>query len=120
MFEKHDLIQWLWVLGVGIAAGMVSIIHKIKTGRVSRISVFGFFGEIFSSVFFTVLTYRIAIGYGFNDDMAIGVAGMVGHMGTRVVFIFERELKNWLRSRFNIKSPRDRKTDIPMDEYDQD
>lgn len=91
MHEKdpttYGLITYLWVVGLSVLGGIVSIYRSLKNGV--RIGALELFGETATSAFAGLITFWWCEAAGFGQLTTACLVGIAGHMGGRLVESFE-------------------------------
>jgi hypothetical protein len=75
---------------VAAAGGFVAFYRKWKEGHVRSFNFTELVGELVVSGICGVLAYWACKGLGVNDWMTAFAAGVVGHMGSRFMFLAEQ------------------------------
>lgn len=92
----YALITYLWVLVLSSFGGVVSFIHKIKSGASRKVNITELIGEIVTSGFAGVITFYLCEWASFSPPLTAALVGISGHMGSRALFRLER----WAEQRF--------------------
>jgi NhaP-type Na+/H+ and K+/H+ antiporter len=80
---------------IAVMGGIANFWQKLQTGKVRIFNLAEFLGEIFISGVAGLLAYWLFKGMGLNEYLTAAGVGIVGHMGSRAIFIAE----NWLEQR---------------------
>ena len=80
---------------IAIMGGIANFWQKLQSGKVRIFNLAEFLGEIFISGVAGLLAYWLFKGMGLNEYLTAAGVGIVGHMGSRAIFIAE----NWLEAR---------------------
>lgn len=86
----YHIFTYLWVIGLSIMGGIVSFLRKVKLGVVHRFSVVELIGELFTSGFTGLLTFLMCEESGIPLRYTAVMVAISGHMGTRLIFLFEQ------------------------------
>ena len=101
MPEKDPLnLGWLtyaWIAVLSMLGGLVAFLQKLKEGSVRVFNVVEFVGELCTSAFTGVVTYYLCEAAHFSAFLTAALVGISGHMGNRLLFLFEK----YLSERFN-------------------
>lgn len=89
---------WLLAIGMGFSGGAVNLWAKIKSRHPRAFSIFEVIGELFTSGFVGAGGFMSAYALGASEGIAAGVAGIAGHMSTRLLFTLERAAEARLKS----------------------
>lgn len=91
---------WLLAIGMGFSGGAVNLWARMKSRHPKAFSLFEVIGELFTSGFVGAGAFMASYALGASEGVAAGVAGIAGHMSTRLLFALERaaeaKLKNIL------------------------
>ena len=78
---------------VAMAAGAMSFYRKWKEGRVRAFNITELVGEIVVSGICGVVGYWILKGFEVNPYLTAAGVAIIGHMGTRAIFIAEQAIE---------------------------
>ena len=81
---------WLLAIGMGFSGGAVNLWAKLKSQHPRAFSIFEVIGELFTSGFIGAGSFMAAYALGASEGISAGVAGIAGHMSTRLLFALER------------------------------
>jgi len=103
MLEK-DPTTWglaTWALGMGMAVGggLVNWYTKFKYGNTRAFSIFQFIGEIVISAVVGIGTFMGLAALGCPLGLCAAMAGVGGHMGTRLLFLWERYVEKYFEKK---------------------
>lgn len=90
------LRQYGFMLSVALLGGLVSWIHKVRTGKARAYNVMGLIGELATSAFAGLMAYWLCQWANTPEPLTAALVGIAGHMGTRAIDKFE----SWAESRF--------------------
>ena len=81
---------WLLAVGMAIGGGLINWFSHVKSIKDHVFSIFELMGELFTSGLIGVGVFMVA--EALNQDIAIcaALAGIGGHMATRLLFLVER------------------------------
>jgi hypothetical protein len=89
----YPLITYVWVFVWSAFGGIVSFIQKVKAGHARVFNLAEFVGELCTSAFVGLLTFWLCQSQGISPlNTAIAVS-ISGHMGTRALFMLEKNLE---------------------------
>jgi hypothetical protein len=91
----NDIMTWGWVTSLAAAGGFVNFYNKFRRGEVARFNIGELLGDLLTSAFAGWCTYLMCRGAGINEHITAGLVGISGHMGSRIIFVFEK----WLSKR---------------------
>jgi len=89
---EKDPTTWQFLAAgiMGLWGAVVSIVDKVKSGKIKQINAITFLGEITASLFSTYTVFFLCVGMEFNIYYTVGVAGLAGHYGPRTLFIIQK------------------------------
>lgn len=103
------------MFGVAMLGGFLSFYRKWKEGSVRAFNITELFGELFVSGCCGVFSYWLFKGLGVNEWLIAAGVGIVGHMGSRALFLAEKTLEGlsnkWVGSSNVAKKAAHEKTD---------
>ena len=85
-------ITYLWVVLLSSLGGMVAFWQKLRDGNARVFNVVEFIGELCTSAFTGVVTYYLCEVAHFSAFLTAALVGISGHMGNRLLFLFEKYL----------------------------
>lgn len=94
---------WLLAVGMSAAGGLVNFYARVKRGHTRAFNFIELIGEIFTSAFVGLGAFMIAQSYGLPLGLCAALAGVGGHMATRLLFLAEKLIENKLRTIFGTK-----------------
>jgi CHASE2 domain-containing sensor protein len=102
MIEK-DPTTWSWAtwalaFGMSVAGGLINWRARVKQGHVRAFNVIELVGEIFTSAFVGLGVFMVTNALGQPTGLCAAMAGVGGHMATRLLFAFERAVEQRLRA----------------------
>ncbi len=89
----RGLATWLLALGMAFGGGAVNWYAKVKRGHTRAFNIIELIGEIFTSGFVGLAAFMLAEGLGQPIGVCAAVAGIAGHMATRLLFAVERAIE---------------------------
>ncbi|WP_229411059.1 MULTISPECIES: phage holin family protein [unclassified Massilia] len=95
-----EMLTWLWVIGLSLLGGFVSFIQKLKTGHVRAWNFTEFIGELATSAFVGILTFKACNWLNWDASLTAAVVGITSHMGSRALFRAEEKLGAWADMKF--------------------
>ena len=110
MFEKPPqppdvpdlgtLLTWAWIVGLSLLGGFVSFYQKLRAGLVRAWNFTEFIGELATSAFVGILTFKACVWLKWDTDLVAAVVGITAHMGSRALFKAEAKFSAWADSKF--------------------
>ena len=89
-----DQDSWVFLI-FALWGGLANYLGTVRRGH----RVFSFLeliGELVVSGFSGTLVYAICQEYGISEWLSVALVGMGGHLGSRTVFIIERQIRRRL------------------------
>jgi hypothetical protein len=98
MIEKDPttwgLATWILALGMSCAGGIVNWYAKVKQGHARAFNIIELLGEIFTSAFVGLGVFMAAQSIDQPLGICAALAGVGGHMATRLLFALEKLLES--------------------------
>lgn len=91
---SYDVWTWLWVLGISAAGGIVSFHRKFLEGSARPFNIAELIGEMVTSAFAGAMTFLLCEYAGMSQLLSGALCGIVGHMGSRGIFLMEKILED--------------------------
>ena len=88
--EGYPVVTYVWVVALSIWGGVVSFYRKIKSGHARPFNIIEFVGEIATSALVGLITFYLAESANIDQVMTAALVAISGHMGSRLLFQFER------------------------------
>jgi len=85
----YSLKQYALVLGAALLGGFVSWYSKVRNGALPAMSINHLVGELCTSAFAGLLCFWVCEWSGFPQLLTAALTGVMGHMGTRGISLFE-------------------------------
>jgi len=82
------------MFAIAMAGGFISFYKKWKEGKVRAFNFAELAGELFVSGLCGVLAYWLLKGVGVNEWLIAAGVGVVGHMGSKAMFLAEEMMGN--------------------------
>jgi len=92
----YSVRQYGLFLGAALLGGFVSWYSKVRAGVLPALSINHLVGELCTSAFAGLLCFWICEWSGFPQLLTAALTGVMGHMGTRGIAVFEE----WAAKRF--------------------
>lgn len=92
---------WLFALMWPVIGGLVNWYSKIKQGKTRAFNIIELIGEVATSGFVGIIVYMVFASYGWPEGVCAATAGVGGHMGTKLLYIFERIVEDRMK-KYNI------------------
>lgn len=106
--DLATLLTWAWVVGLSLLGGFVSFYQKLRAGHVRAWNITEFIGELATSAFVGIITFKLCQWQGFSSDLAPALVGITSHMGSRALFKAEAKLSAWADTKFpSTQSPKE-------------
>lgn len=102
-----DFFTYLWVFGLASLGGAASFVRRVRSGQAKYSNIVELIGELVVSAFAGLVTFFLCQSADFDDMLTAAFVAISGHMGTRIIFMFEA----YLLKRFGINTNEDLKND---------
>lgn len=103
MLEKDpttwSAATWGLAIGMSFAGGFLNWWTKVRQGHTRAVNIVELVGEMCVSGVVGLGAYMVLNGLGQPPSLCAVAAGIGGHMGTRLVFLFEQ----WLLRQIGVK-----------------
>lgn len=86
---SYPLKTYGFMLVMAIFGGFVSWYAKVRRNEIPGSSVFHFIGEITTSAFAGLITFFACEYIGLPQIITAGLVGVSGHMGAKVISLYE-------------------------------
>lgn len=97
----YTLKQYGLFLGTAVAGGLVAWFNKVRTGVLPAWSINALIGELVTAAFTGLICFWICEWAGFPQLLSAALTGIMGHMGTRGIAMFEE----WASKKFGALVP---------------
>ncbi len=87
---------WALAMGMSCAGGLVNWYARVKQGHTRAFNIIELIGEIFTSAFVGLGVFMVAQSLDQPLGLCAALAGVGGHMATRLLFAVEK----WIEARF--------------------
>jgi predicted CDP-diglyceride synthetase/phosphatidate cytidylyltransferase len=94
---SYSLLTYGWVIGLSVTGGLVSFLRKVREGVARPFNVIELIGEIVTSGFVGVLTFWLCEASQIDALLTAFMVGISGHMGSRLIFQFEKTIEHKLK-----------------------
>lgn len=84
---------WALAIGMSCAGGFVNWYAKVKQGHTRAFNIVELAGEIFTSAFVGLVVFMTVQGFGQPVGVCAALAGVGGHMATRLLYMFEKVIE---------------------------
>lgn len=84
---------WLLAIGMSCAGGIVNFYARVKQGHSRAFNVIELIGEIFTSAFVGLGVFMVAQNMDQSIGLCAALAGIGGHMATRLLFAVEKVIE---------------------------
>jgi hypothetical protein len=81
---------WLLAISMAVGGGFINWIAYVKSTENHVFSIFELMGELFTSGIIGVGVFMVAQTLGQDIGVSAALAGIGGHMATRLLFLVER------------------------------
>lgn len=95
---SYSYLTYLWVFGLSAWGGLVSFNTKRRNGLVRPFNIMELLGEIAASAFAGIITFYICESAQISPLLEASFVGIAGHMGSRIIYQFERWAEKKLTS----------------------
>jgi hypothetical protein len=95
---------WLLALGMSCAGGLVNWYARVKRGYTRAFNVVELVGEIFTSAVVGVGVFMAAQALEQPMGLCAALAGVGGHMATRLLFAIEKWIEGYFKKTGKEKS----------------
>lgn len=85
----YSLKQYALFLGIALLGGFVSWYSKVRNGALPATSINHLVGELCISAFAGLLCFWVCEWSGFPQLLTAALTGIMGHMGSRGITLFE-------------------------------
>lgn len=87
-----DLLTYAWVFGLAMLGGAASFVRRVRNGEAKYYNIIALIGELVVSAFAGLVTFFLCRSAGFDEMLTAAFIAISGHMGTRLIFMFEAYL----------------------------
>ena len=87
-----DLLTYAWVFGLAMLGGAASFVRRVRSGQSKYSNIIELIGELVVSAFAGLVTFFLCQSAGFDGALSAALIAISGHMGTRIIFMFEAYL----------------------------
>ena len=84
-----DLLTYVWVFGLAMLGGAASFVRRVRSGQAKYSNIVELVGELVISAFAGLVTFFLCHSAGFDEMLTAAFIAISGHMGTRLIFMFE-------------------------------
>lgn len=95
-----DLLTYAWVFGLAMLGGAASFVRRVRNGEAKYSNIIELIGELVVSAFAGLVTFFLCRTANFDEMLTAAFIAISGHMGTRIIFMFEA----YLVKRFGLNS----------------
>lgn len=88
--ELNNIIAWGWVIGLSILGGFANFFRRVNSKKTKITNIVELFGELCISAMAGVVTYLLCRAANIDDMLTAAFVAIAGHMGTRLIFLWER------------------------------
>jgi hypothetical protein len=92
--QNWSLATWLLAISMATGGGIVNWYSRIKAGLARPYSIVELAGEIFTSGFVGIGSFMLLASMDQPTGFCAAVAGVSGHMATRLLFVIERIIES--------------------------
>jgi hypothetical protein len=85
------------MVGIAMLGGALSFYRSVKAGKARPFNVAELVGEVATSGFSGLLAWWVFQGLNVNPYLTAAGVGVVGHMGSRALFLSEQLLEGWVK-----------------------
>jgi len=94
-----DLLTYGWVLGLSMLGGAASFVRRVRSGKAKYSNIIELIGELVVSAFAGLVTFFLCQSAQLDGALSAAFIAISGHMGTRIIFMFE----GYLMKRFGLE-----------------
>ena len=94
-----DILTYGWVVGLSMLGGAASFVRRVRTGQAKYSNIVELIGELVVSAFAGLVTFFLCQSAKFDGALSAAFIAISGHMGTRIIFMFE----GYLMKRFGLE-----------------
>lgn len=87
-----DLLTYAWVFGLAMLGGAASFVRRVRSGESKYSNIVELIGELVVSAFAGLVTFFLCRSAAFDEMLTAAFIAISGHMGTRLIFMFEAYL----------------------------
>ncbi|MBP8110709.1 MAG: phage holin family protein [Agitococcus sp.] len=87
-----DLLTYAWVFGLAMLGGAASFVRRVRSGQAKYSNIIELIGELVVSAFAGLVTFFLCRSANFDEMLTAAFIAISGHMGTRIIFMFEAYL----------------------------
>lgn len=102
-----DLLTYAWVFGLAMLGGAASFVRRVRSGQAKYSNLIELIGELVVSAFAGLVTFFLCQSSKLDPMLTAAFIAISGHMGARIIFMFEA----YLLKRFGINTNEDLKND---------
>ena len=84
-----DLLTYAWVFGLAMLGGAASFVRRVRSGQSKYSNIIELIGELVVSAFAGLVTFFLCQSAKFDPMLTAAFIAISGHMGTRIIFMFE-------------------------------
>ena len=96
LVDNYPVVTYFMVLFLAFWGGIAGYAHKLKTNLTKRFSISELVGELVISGFVGVITFYLCEYMRFPPPLTGACVGIAGHMGSRFIFLVEKQVMNKL------------------------
>lgn len=96
LIDNYPAVTYFTVLLLAFWGGVAGYAHKVKTGITKRFSISELVGELVISGFVGIITFYLCEYAHFPQPLTGACVGIAGHMGSRFIFLVEKNILNKL------------------------
>lgn len=89
-----DLLTYAWVFGLAMLGGAASFVRRVRSGQAKYSNLIELIGELVVSAFAGLVTFFLCQSSKLDPMLTAAFIAISGHMGTRMIFMFEAYLVN--------------------------
>jgi predicted membrane protein len=84
-----DLLTYAWVFGLAMLGGAASFVRRVRSGQAKYSNIVELVGELVVSAFAGLVTFFLCQSSKLDPMLTAAFIAISGHMGTRLIFMFE-------------------------------
>lgn len=102
-FSADQIVPTLIIVAIAILGGLLNFRQKVKKGITRWLNINELIGALFMSAGCGLFAYWVFKGLGVNEWFTAAGVGIVGHMGSRAIFMLEEVAKQWVERQFGVQ-----------------
>lgn len=92
-----------WFVILALWGGTANYLGKLRQGKIIAFSFAELIGEWTISGFTGLITAYVCIGQEMSWHTTAALTGIAGHMGGKLISVFESHFNHWIQRHLNVK-----------------